>query len=154
MRTAGLFAFILAACASAPASEGEEVATFAGYDVAPVREAALAVVEEIAHPVSVVRITEEGSVLTEGRIGTCGDQVTCRTSTAYAGPGATPWTTIEVSFRDLGGDTAVKVAIEYESCEPGVGCVPERLASSGKLERKILDGIRSRLIGGSTPHAG
>jgi hypothetical protein len=153
MKAAALLAIVLSACASAPVSEGEEVATFAGYGVAPVREAALAVVEEVAHPISVVRITEEGSVMTEGRIGTCGDQVTCRTSTAYAGAGATPWTTIEVSFRDLGGDTAVQVAIEYESCEPGVGCVPERLASSGTLERQILDGIRSRLAGENSPSA-
>jgi hypothetical protein len=153
MRTAALLSLVLAACASVPVSEGEE-GVLAGYSVAPVRDATIAVVEEVAHPISVVRVTDEGSVLTEGRIGKCGDQVTCRTSTAYAGAGATPWTTIEVSFQDLGGDTAVEVAIEYESCEPGVGCVPERLASSGKLERQILDGIRSRLAGGSTPDAG
>jgi hypothetical protein len=145
MKTAALLAFVLAACASAPVSEGEERAVFEGYAVVPVREAALAVVEEVAHPISVVRVTDEGSVLTEGRIGVCGEQVACRTSTAYAGAGATPWTTIEVRFRDHGRDTAVEVAIEYLSCEPGVRCVPERYASSGELERQILEGIRSRL---------
>lgn len=150
MRTAALLSFVLA-CASAPVSEGQERAVFADYAVAPVRDAALAVVEEVAHP-RFVRVTDEGSVLTEGRIGKCGEHLTCRTSTAYGIIG-TFWTTIEVRFRDLGGDTAVEVAIEYESCGPRVGCVPERLASSGKLERQIVDGIRSRLAGGNAPNA-
>ena len=157
MRTAAFLALILAACASAPVSdEGEGRAVLAGYAVAPVRDAALAVVEEVAHPRLGVRITDEGSVLTEGgMIGKCGEHLACRISTAY-GIFGTHWTTIEVRFRDLGGDTAVEVAIEYESCGPRVDCVPERLASTGKLERQILDGIRSRLdsANGSTPTAG
>src|SRR5687768_3293963 len=140
-----LLAFVLAACASAPVSDGEEHAVFSGYAVEPVREAALAAVEDVAHPISVVRVTEAGSVLTDGRIGDCGKHVACKTSTAYPGDGATPWTTIEVRFQDLGQDTAVEVAIEYESCEPGPGCVPERYASSGELEREIFEGIRARL---------
>jgi hypothetical protein len=151
MRTAALLAFVLA-CASAPASDGEERAVFAGYSVAPVREAAFAAVEEVAHP-RFVRITDAGSVLTEGGIGNCGEHLTCRTSTAYGIIGMF-WTTIEVRFRDLGGDTGVVVAIEYESCGPRVGCVPERLPSTGKLERQIVDGIRSRLAGGNAPNAG
>jgi hypothetical protein len=149
MKTGAIFGFLLAACASAPLSHGEERALFQGYAVEPVREAALAAVEEVAHSVSVVRVTDDGSVLTEGRIGDCGEQVACSTSTLYPGDGATPWTTIEVRFQDLGGDTAVEVAIEYESCGPGVQCVPERYASSGELERQILDGIRARLASGS-----
>ena len=144
MRTAALLAFVLA-CASAPVSEGEERAVFAGYAVAPVRDAALAVVEEMAHSRFGVRITDEGSVLTEGGIGKCGEHLTCRTSTAYGIIG-THWTTIEVRFQNLGQNTAVDVAIEYESCGPGVDCVPERLASSGELEREILEGIRARLV--------
>ena len=108
------------------------------------------------HPISVVRVTEAGSVLAEGRIGDCGKHVACKTSTAYPGDGATPWTTIEVRFQDVGEGTAVEVAIEYESCEPGVGCVPERYASSGELERVILEWIQARLdsTGGSAPTAG
>jgi hypothetical protein len=145
MRAPALLALFLAACASAPVSEDEGRTVFAGYLVAPVREAAVAAVEEIAHPISVVRVTDAGSVLTEGRIGECGRDVACSTSSAYQGDGATPWTTIEVRLEDLGRDTAVGVAIEYESCEPGVGCVPERYASSGELERTILEGIRARL---------
>ena len=148
MRTAALLALVLAACASAPVSEGEDRAVFAGYAVEPVREAALAAVEEVAHSRHGVRITSEGSVLTEGGIGKCGEHVTCRSSTAYGIIGE-HWTTIEVRFRVVGGDTAVEVAIEYESCgRPRFGCVPERLASTGKLERQILDGIRSRLDSG------
>ncbi len=156
MRTAAFLALVLSACASAPVSEGEQRAVFAGHAVEPVREAALAAVEEAAHPISVVRVTEAGSVLTEGRIGDCGKHVACKTSTAYPGDGATPWTTIEVRFQDVGEGTAVEVAIEYESCEPGVGCVPERYASSGELERVILEGIQARLdsTGGSAPTAG
>jgi hypothetical protein len=155
MKTA-LLAFVLTACASTPISEGEARAVFAGYAVAPVREAALAAVEEAAHPISVVRVTDAGSVLTEGRVGECGRDVACRTSSAYAGDGATPWTTIEVRFQDLGQDTAVEIAIEYESCEPGPACVPERYASSGELEREIQEGIRARLESSdrSTPTAG
>jgi hypothetical protein len=148
MRAAVLLALAVAACASAPVSEGEERAVFAGYTVTPVRDAALAVVEELARPNSVVRVTDAGSVLTEGRIGDCGRDVACSTSSLFPGDGATPWTTIEVRFQDLGQDTAVEVAIEYESCGPGVRCVPERYASSGELERQILDGIRSRLDSG------
>lgn len=129
-----MLAFIFAACASAPLFEGDEHVVLEGYAVEPVREVALAVVEEVAHPRFVVRITDEGSVLTEGWIGKCGEHLTCRTSTALGIIGV-PWTTIEVRFRDLGGDTAVEVGIEYESCGPGVDCVPERLASTGKLER-------------------
>ena len=156
MRTGAILVFVLAACASAPLSDGNQRAVLEGYSVAPVREAALAVVEEVAHPISVVRVTDAGSVLTDGRIGDCGKHVACSTSTAYSGDGATPWTTIEVKFLDLGRDTAVEVAIEYESCEPGVGCVPERFASSGELEREILEGIRARLdsTDGSAPTAG
>ena len=123
---------------------------FAGYAVAPVRDAALAVVEDVAQP-RFVRISDEGSVLTEGRIGQCGEHLTCGTNPVYGIIGSF-WTTIEVRFRDLGEDTAVEVAIEYESCGPRFGCVPERLASSGKLERQILDGIRSHLdSGGGKP---
>ena len=144
MRTAALFALTLPACASATRSQGDD-RTVLGYAVGPVREAALVVVEDVAHPLSVVRVTHEGSVLTEGWIGACGEQVTCSTPTAYPGYVSSPWTTIEVRFRELGPDTAVEVEIEYESCEPGVRCVPERYASSGELERQILDGIRSRL---------
>lgn len=149
MRTAAFLALVLSACASAPVSEGEQRTVFAGHAVEPVREAALAAVEAAAHPISVVRVTDSGTVLTEGRIGDCGKHVACKTSTAYPGEGATPWTTIEVRFQDLGEDTAVEVAIEYESCEPGVGCVPERFASSGELELQILDGMRARLESGS-----
>ena len=145
MRTAVMLAFIFAACASAPLSGGNEHLVLEGYSVEPVREVALVIVEEVAHPSSVVRVTDEGSVLTEGWIGACGKQVTCSTQTAHSGYFSSPWTTIEVRFEDLGRDTAVEVAIEYESCEPGVRCVPERYASSGELERQILDGIRSRL---------
>lgn len=149
MRTPAFLVFVLVACASAPVSEGEERPVFEGYTVEPVREATLAAVEEVAHPMSVVRVTEEGSVLTEGRIGVCGEQVACSTSTAYPGAGATPWTTIEVRFEGFGRDTAVEVAIEYESCGPSVNCVPEEYASSGELERQIIEGIRSRLASGS-----
>jgi hypothetical protein len=153
MRTAALLAFVLA-CASARVSEGENRAVFAGYAVEPVRDTALAVVEEVAHSRHGVRVTDEGSVLTDGGIGKCGEHVTCRSSTAYGIIGE-HWTTIEVRFRVVGGDTAVEVAIEYESCgRPRFGCVPERLASTGKLERQILDGIRSRLAGGNAPSAG
>ena len=102
MKTAALLASVCAACASAPVSDGAERAVFAGYAVEPVRDAALAVVEEVARPNSVVRVTDAGSVLTDGRIGDCGRDVACSTSSLFPGDGATPWTTIEIRFQDLG----------------------------------------------------
>jgi len=146
MKRFAYFALILAACASTPRAEGLDTAVVEGYAVGPVREAARIVVEEVAHRWSVVRITDTGSVLTEGWIGACGEQVTCRTRTGYSGGYAgTPWTTIEVRFRELGMDTAVEVEIVYEDCDPDVDCQPQLLASTGVLEREIIDGIRARL---------
>jgi hypothetical protein len=142
------FGLLFVACASAPRSEGVEHAVFEGYSVKEVREAAMVVVEEVAHPMSVVRVTEEGSVFTEGWIGDCAREVTCAGTVGYQGnpgPGGTPWTTIEVGLRDLGMDTAVEVEIVYEDCDPGVDCQPQRLASTGALERKIVQDIRTRL---------
>lgn len=142
------FALILAACASAPRAASVHDQVFEGYAVAAVRDAARAVVEGIAHPMSVVRVTEEGSVVTEGWIGDCAREVTCAGVLGYQGnPGSrvTPWATIEIDLRDLGTDTAVDLEVVYEDCEPGVGCQPQRLASTGALERRILDDIRARL---------
>jgi hypothetical protein len=143
-----VFALILAACASAPRSERVEHEVFEGYAVATVREAARVVVEEVAHPMSVVRITDAGSVLTEGWIGDCSREASCAGTLGYQGnPGAqgTPWATIEVRFGDLGTDTAVEVEIVYEDCDPDVSCQPQLLASTGALERQIVDDIRARL---------
>jgi hypothetical protein len=145
-RSTPLLVLLLSACASMPRSQGLHQAKLEGFGVGEIREAARIVVEEVAHRWSVVRITEEGSVLTEGWIGVCGEQVTCRTRTGHPGGSAgTPWTTIEVRFRELGTDTAVEVEVVYEDCAPGVTCQPQRLASTGVLERRILDGIRERL---------
>lgn len=141
------FALVLSACASTPPAEENYQAIF-GYAVEPVREAAVAVVTEVAHAVSVVRITDEGSVITEGWIGDCASEVACAGAIGYQGnPGArmTPWATIEVRFRDLGSVTAAEVTIAFEDCDPGVDCQPELLGSTGALERRILDGIRKRL---------
>ena len=147
MRVPTVLLVVLAACASLPRGSDKHRMLLEGQDPDAAREAALAVVENVAHPTSVVRITEEGKVLTEGRMGVCGKEVTCSTGTAYPGYVSSPWTTIEVRVQDLGRDTAVQVAIEYESCEPGVSCVPERYASSGEMERRILEGIRAHLAG-------
>ncbi len=77
-------------------------------------------------------------------------QVACGSGTRYPEQNTgTPWTTIEVRFQDLGSATGVAVEIEYESsshCDPyDVGCLPEPLASTGVLERQIIDEIRARL---------
>ena len=110
------------------------------------RQAARVVVEELAHRWSVVRITDEGSVMTEGWIGVCGEHVTCAIGIGHpANRGITPWATIEVRFHELGDDTSVDVEIVYEDCDPGVDCQPELLASTGGLERRIIDGMRDRL---------
>ncbi len=143
------FAVVLAACASTPRSEFIDHAVFEDFAVELVREAARIVVEEVAHPQSVVRVTDE-RVLTEGRIGVCGEHVACGSGTRYAEQNTgTPWTTIEVRFLDLGVDTAVEVEIEYESsshCDRwDVSCLPEPLGSTGGLERQIIDRIRARL---------
>lgn len=141
------FTLAVAACASAPPA-GIVDARIEGFAVEPVREAARIVVVEVAHPQSVVRVTDDGSVLTEGWIGVCGEDVTCASSTHYPSRGATPWATIEVRFRDLGTDTDVEVEIVYEDCDPAVDCLPELLASTGALERKIVDRIRAHLEAG------
>jgi hypothetical protein len=152
MRCFAPLALILAACASTPRSEGIDHAMFEGFAVEPVREAARIVVEEVGHRWSVVRITDTGSVMTEGWIGVCGEQVTCSTRTGYPGAiGRTPWATIEVRFRDLGVDTGVEVEIEYEDCDPDVSCQPELLGSTGVLESQIIDGMRAILRSTSPP---
>lgn len=137
-------ALLLTACASTPTSEGLHEAIL-GYAAKPVRDAAVVVVTEVAHPMSVVRITDDGSVLTEGWAGACGTDVACPTRVGYRGYAGSAWATIEVRFQDLGTATAARVEIEFEDCHPNVDCQPQRLASTGALERQILDGIRARL---------
>lgn len=149
MKKLAYFALVLAACGSTPRSEFIDQAVFEDFAVELVREAARIVVEEVAHPRSVVRVTGE-RVLTEGRIGVCEEHVMCGSGTRYAEQNTgTPWTTIEVRFLDLGVDTAVEVEIEYESrnhCDRwDVGCLPQPLGSTGGLERQIIDRIRARL---------
>lgn len=138
-------ALLLTACASTPRSEGLHEARFEGHAVQSVREAARVVVAEFAHPVSEVRIKDDGSVLTEGWAGACGTEVACTTRVGYPGSAPTPWTTIAVRFHDLGTATAAEVVIAFEDCDPDVDCEPQLLGSTGKLERRILDGIRARL---------
>ena len=136
---------VAAGCATAPARHDHTVYT--GHSLEEVRAAARAVVEEVAHPRSVVRLTDAG-VVTEGRIGVCGEDVAC--GEGIGGRIGTPETTIEVELADRGPDTAVKVDIVYETrdhCQgpPDVACVPERLGSTGAMERRIITGIRDRL---------
>ena len=146
-KTALSFVLFVSACASTPPADESYQAIF-GYAVEPVREAAVAAVTEVAHPMSVVRTTDEGSVFTEGWVGACGREVACAGEIGFQGnPGSrmTPWATIEVHFRELGAGTAAEVEIAFEDCDPGVDCQPELLGSTGALERRILDGIRQRL---------
>jgi hypothetical protein len=149
MRMLPCLMFALAACASAPRAEIAEPVVLEGVAVGPAREAARAVVEEVAHPKSVVRVTEEGSVMTDGHIGRCDEDVICESMVGVSGTGwsgPTPWTTIEVRFDELESGTAVDVEIVYEGCGPRIDCEhPQRLESTGALEREILDRIRARL---------
>lgn len=149
------FGLLFVACASAPRSGAVEHAVFEGYPMDAVREAASVVLAEVAHPMSVVRVTEEGSVFTDGWIGDCAREVTCAGRVGYQGnpgrAGATPWTTIEVRLRDLAAGTAVEVEIVYEDCDPGVDCQPQRLASTGALEGRIVEDIRTRLESPEAP---
>lgn len=141
------FALLLSACASTPLPEQHHQAVL-NYAIEPVREAAVAVVTDVAHPKSLVRVTDDGSVLTEGWIGDCAREVACAGTIGYQGnphTRATPWATIEVRFRDLSTGTSAEVEIEFEDCDPNVDCQPQRLASTGALERRILDGIREHL---------
>jgi hypothetical protein len=87
-------------------------------------------------------------VVTEGWIGDCAREVTCAGAVGYQGnpdSRVTPWATIEVRFSDLGTDTAVEVEIVYEDCDPDVSCQPQRLASTGALERRIVETMQTRL---------
>lgn len=148
-----ILSLILAACASTPHSERVEHELFEGHAVAAVREAAKFVVEEIAHPMSVIRVTKEGGVLTEGWIGDCAREVACAGPVGFQGigPRQTPWATIEVRFHGLGTGTAVEVETTFEDCQPAVSCQPLLLASTGALERRIVDDIRSRLESPEAP---
>jgi hypothetical protein len=144
---------IAAACATG--SSRHDHAVFSGHTLEEVRLAARGVVEEVAYPPSVVRLTAAG-VLTEGRIGVCGEHVTCGEDFNWRI--GTPWTTIKIQFRNLGIDTAAKIDIVYQTrdhCEGrrlDVGCAPEYLSSTGGLERQIITGIRARLAGKSENH--
>jgi len=149
IRTAitALVLFLLG-CASAPRSDGLHEASFEAHAIPKVRAATRIVIAEIAHSMSVVRVTDEGNVLTEGWVGVCAREVTCAGTIGYQGnPGSrvTPWATIEVRFRALATGTAAEVEIAFEDCDPDVDCQPELLGSTGALERRILEGIRERL---------
>lgn len=153
MRKLGLFAGLLAGCASAPRSEFVDQALFRGYTLPEVRETARLVLEEkeIAPCDHVVRAWND-RVVTDGRIGVCGRDVACGGGAATLNrTTGTPWTTIEVRLQDRGEDTAVRVDIEYVSrshCTMSslyLTCFPEQLGSLGFLERRIIERIRARL---------
>lgn len=153
MRRLACFALVLGACATAPRGEVAEPVVLEGVEVGPTREAARAVVEEVASSESVVRVTMYGSVVTDGYMGRCDKDVICESVVGYSGTGwsgGTPWTTIEVRFEELESGTAVAVEIVYVDCGPRPDCEhPQRLASTGALEREILDGIRAHLDAGT-----
>ena len=140
MKDLSCLLLVLAACATAPHAEAPGPLVLEGVSVERVREAARAVVGEVVHSGSIAPVTEGGSVRAVGWIGECGRDVSCAVSTNYGR--LAPHTTVEVHFRDLGAATAVDVEIVYEDCVPDVDCQPQRLSSTGRLEREILDGIR------------
>ena len=148
-----VFAFAAGGCATAPKSEFVDRAVFEGYSMARVREAARVVLEDVAHPKSVVRARAD-RVVTEGRFGVCGRDVACGSGTNFIHQNTgTPWTTAEVRLEERGDGTTVRVDIEYETtqhCGDGyaeVTCLHEELGSTGALERRIIEGIRARLEG-------
>jgi len=142
---------LLAACASAPRSEPRDREVLHGYTVEQVREAARGVLEQLAYGQWDVRVHDH-RVLTEGRIGRCDEHVDCGHGTRLEEQTlGSPWSTLEVRFRNLGSPLDVEVAakIEYrehsQSCRYEVDCIPERFGSTGVLERDIVDRIRARL---------
>lgn len=153
MRAFAIVTLIAVGCASTPEADTVDRAVYEGYTVEQVREAARSVVTEVAHPQSEIRVHDR-RVVTEGWFGRCGEHVTCASS-VYGRMG-TPRATLNVRLRDQGTATAVEVTIEYETeshCgdewnEDDAGCLPQRLSSTGALEREILDRIRGRLEGG------
>lgn len=154
-------ALLTAACASTPSFETEDPTIFEGHTVEAVRDAARGVLEALAYGQWDVR-TSDWRVLTEGRIGHCDEHVDCGHGTVVNEQTlGTPWTTVEVRFGARGAGTAVAVEIEYltdthcRSWPRDIGCTPERLGSTGVLEREIVERIRARLEeragGGSAP---
>lgn len=146
-----LLPLLLAACVSTPSSEPDDRPLFEGYAVESVREAARSVLEEFAYGQWDVRASD-WRVLTEGRIGRCDEHVDCGHGTRLEKQTlGTPWATVEVRFEDVGADVAVDVRIEYLTdahCQTGwleVECIPERLGSTGVLERAIVERMRARL---------
>lgn len=146
-----LLSLLLAACASRPSSEPEDRPVFEGYAVESVREAARSVLEELAYGQWDVRASD-WRVVTEGRIGRCDEHVDCGHGTRLEQQTlGTPWTTVEVRFEDVGSGVAVDVRIEYLTdahCPSGwleVECIPERLGSTGVLERAIVEWMRAGL---------
>jgi len=157
MKDAVVLALLLAACASPPRSESVDHTVLEGYSVESVREAARGVLEELAYGQWDVRASN-WRVMTEGWFGRCDEDVDCNRAVDSRGghKGGSPWTTVEVRFGKSGTNTAVEVRITYLSdalCNPGltepkwldVKCIPERLGSTGALERKIVERIRARL---------
>lgn len=156
MRSAGFSVLLLAtvagmsaACATTP--NVPDSAVYPGSTVDEVREAARVVVEEVAHPESVVRVTDD-RVMTEGRFGVCGKHVACGGTADGSVRFGNPWTTLKVGLRDRGSDTAIELDIDYETrrhcSRSDPSCSPARLGSTGVLEQEIIDGIRARLEDG------
>lgn len=142
---------ILVSCASTSRAGFVDQMVFEDFAFEQVREATRKVLEEVAHPRSLVRARPD-RVVTEGRFGVCGRDVVCGSGTQFIRHDTgTPWTTVEVGLRKLNGGTAIRVNIEFETlqhCGDGyaeVTCLPEELGSTGFLERLIIEGIRAHL---------
>lgn len=153
MRALVIVTLFAVGCASTPEADTVDRAVYEGYTVEQVREAAWSVVTEVTHQ-SKIRVHDR-RVVTEGRLGRCGEHVRCASYHVY-GAIEPSRTTLDLRLHDRGTATAVEVTIEYETeshCrdeqfERDPGCLPQSLSSTGGLEREILDRIRARLEGG------
>ena len=143
-------ALLLGACMTGLRSSETNAELFEGVSIDRVRAAAQGVIEELTNHETIVRITKTGDLLTEGRFGTCGVHVMCNSHTRYPGAGGTPWTEVKVHIFERGDNTGVVIDVDYETTGHCSGsntalCPAEPLASTGKFERHVIDGIRAYL---------
>ena len=143
---------LLGACTSGLRSSQTHAELFRGVPAERVRAAAQDVIEELTDHETIVRVTKAGDVLTEGRFGVCGVHVMCNSYTRYPGSGGTPWTEVKIHIAERGENTGVVVDVDYETTGHCSGsntalCPAEPLASTGKLEHEILQGISKSIDG-------
>jgi len=133
MRFCTLLAILLSACASVPrgAEDHETRAVFEGYTVERVRAASIATLDDLARFMSPVRVTEDGSVVSE-----------------YAASG---WTSYEIGFEALDDAVLATVRIEPQPQPSCPGRSSRRVSAIQLAAARAPDGNGAEGYQHSTP---